>query len=551
MNQVDGHLGDERDFGGDARIDDETAREILPVFRNAKKHAPPSKSQKARRQVLERVSGWRARYDEWKLSLETRLQRLDLAPDLAENIGSRRWFRGLGTMLALGAVALAFWPSLTPLEARPAMPQSEEIRDEFRSQMITPLALGGDSGRRMGPTADVIPLESAPERPQITRMATLAPGDSFASMLRRAGVSARDIGEVSALIGNAMPLTDIEPGTQIDLTLGRRPDTDAPRPLDALKFRARFDLELAIAREGEALSLARNVIRVDDTPLRIRGKVGSGLYRSMRNAGVPASAVQDYLRTVDDHINLDREVRSSDEFDIVIAYRRAATGERQAGQLLYAGIDRGGEPKTQLMRWGSEGRFYEATGVGEQRNGLVAPVPGPISSRFGMRRHPILGYRRMHAGLDFRARHGTPIVAVTDGRVVGAGRMGGCGIAVRLDHGSGLQTRYCHMSRMAVSRGQSVRRGQVIGYVGSTGLSTGPHLHYEMYRRGRAINPASVDFVTRAVLSGTELIDFRRRLLQLREIEPGAALEDLEKLPTEIEEPQREIDRIAMAERAN
>ncbi|WP_299195736.1 M23 family metallopeptidase [uncultured Erythrobacter sp.] len=543
----------------DHRVDAETARELAPYFQNSKKYAPPSKQAQVKRQVLARVRGWGERYDEWKLSASAWLEGLDLAPDLAENIGSRRWFRGLGTMVALAALALAFWPNLTPLEARSAMPEGEEIRDEFRSQMIMPLALGGDSGRRMGPTEDVIPLASAPERPQIERLATLAPGDSFASMLRRAGVSARDIGEVSALIGGAMPLSEIEPGTQIDLVLGRRPDSDSPRPLDALKFRARFDLELEIGRQnadaetgqGGVLSLARNVIRVDDTPLRVRGNVGSSLYRSMRAAGVPASAVQDYLRVLDDQIDMDREVRSSDEFDIIIAYRRAATGERQAGKLLYAGIDRAGEPRTQLMRWGSNDRFFEASGVGEQRRGLVAPVPGPISSRYGMRRHPILGYRRMHSGMDFRARHGTPIVAVTDGRVTSAGRAGGCGIAVRLDHGGGLQTRYCHMSRMAVRRGQDVRRGQVIGYVGSTGLSTGPHLHYEMYRSGRAINPASVDFVTRSVLSGTELLDFRRQLLQLREIEPGAALEDLEPLPSETEEPLREIEKIDIARRSN
>lgn len=157
----------------------------------------------------------------------------------------------------------------------------------------------------------------------------------------------------------------------------------------------------------------------------------------------------------------------------------------------------------------------------------------------------------MHSGMDFRARHGTPIVAVTDGRVSSAGRAGGCGIAVRLDHGGGLSTRYCHMSRMAVRSGQEVRRGQVIGYVGSTGLSTGPHLHYEMYRNGRAINPASVDFVTRAVLSGTELIDFQRKLIELREIEPGAALEDLEPLPSEVKEPEREIEKIDLARRIN
>ena len=534
-------------------MDQATAREFAPYLANSMKSAPPRGTRKVKRQVLARVHGWSARYDEWKLAIGERLEKLDLAPDLAENIGSRRWFRGLATMVALGAVAVAFWPSLTPLQARSAIPEGDDIRDEFRSQMIMPLALGADSGRRMGPTAAVTPLESAPERPQIELVATLAKGDSFSTMLRRAGVSATDIGRVSALIGDAMPLSEIEQGTKMDITLGRRDAESESRPLDALAFRARFDLELKIVRAGGdletgepgTLSLTRNVIRVDDTPLRVRGRVGSSLYRSMRAAGVPASAAQDYLQALDDHIELEREVRSTDEFDIIIAYRRAATGERQAGNLLYAGIDREGEPKTQLMRWGDDGRFYEASGVGEQRRGLVAPVPGPISSRFGMRRHPILGIRRMHAGLDFRASYGTPIVAVTDGTVTSAGRAGGCGITVRLRHGGGLDTRYCHMSRMAVRRGQQVKRGQVIGYVGSTGLSTGPHLHYEMYRNGRAINPAGVDYVTRAVLSGTELLDFRRQLIDLREVEPGAALEDLEPLPSEVEEPVREIEKIA------
>lgn len=547
-------LDQARDMTEDDRATPEAlhAGAIAPYFKNASRAAPPTKQQVYKRRALTRVRNFGDRYDEWKLKAGGWFDRIDLAPDLAENIGSRRWFRGVGTMLGLGAIALAFWPNMTPLEARPAMPEGEEIRDEFRSQMIMPLALGADSGRRMGPTENVIPLANAPERPQIELVATLAEGDSFATMLRRAGVSRGDISRVSALVGDAMPISDIKPGTKIDIVLGRRAAPGAPRPLDALGFRARFDLELEIARQGAegegALTLERNVIRVDDTPLRLRGTVGPSLYRSMRSAGVPASAAQDYLRKLDDHLDLDREVRSTDQFDIIIAYRRAATGDRQAGQLLYAGVDRGGKPRTQLMRWGKEGRFFEASGVGEQRRGLMAPVPGPISSSYGMRRHPILGYRRMHSGMDFRARSGTPIVAVTDGRVVSAGRAGGCGIAVKLSHGNGLQTRYCHMSRMAVRGGQNVKRGQVIGYVGSTGLSTGPHLHYEMYRGGRAINPASVSYVTRSELSGTELLDFRQQLIKLREIEPGAALIDLEPLKTEIEEPLREIEKIDNAQ---
>jgi murein DD-endopeptidase MepM/ murein hydrolase activator NlpD len=494
--------------------------------------------------VLPRVRNWRESYDEWRLGVEHRLAGYDLAPDLAENIGSRKWFRGLGTMLGLGALALAAWPDLAPLEARPPITFDQTVRDEFRSQMITPLALGADSGRRSSATDQVIPLARAPERPQIDLVATLASGDSFRSTLRRAGLSATDINQVANLVSGAMPLNEILPGTQVDITLGRRSEPGVPRPLTDLTFRARFDLELAITRDGDNLGLSRNAIRVDETPLRLRGRVGGSLYRSMRAAGAPASAVQAYLRALDNQISVDREVRASDEFDMIISYRRAATGERQAGQLMFAGLSRGGESKAQLMRWGSDGQFYEASGVGEQRHGLVAPVPGPISSRFGMRRHPILGYRRMHAGMDFRAAHGTPIVAVTDGRVTSAGRAGGCGLAVKLSHSGGMDTRYCHMSRMAVSRGQRVKRGQVIGYVGSTGLSTGPHLHYEVYRNGKAINPASVKFVTRAQLKGRELEQFRETLRKLKTVEPGAALQDLKPLGSEVEAPKREIEKV-------
>ena len=502
-----------------------------------------------RHRIIQRASGLREKYDHWRFDLGERLDKIDLAPDLAEQIGSKRWFRGLATLAGLTATALSFWPSFGPLDAAPATAMDLSAREEFRSHAIMPLALGSDTGSRMGASALVEELPAAPERPQIQLVATLAQGDSFTRMLGRAGVGSQDADRVTDLIARAIPLDEIESGTQLDITLGRRPAPGQTRPLEAIEFRARFDLALGIERGSDGnLALLRKPIRVDDTPLRIRGTVGSSLYRSARAAGAPASAVQQYLKAVGDHSEFDRAVRSTDTFDMIVSYRRAATGERQAGQLLYAGIERGGEAKTQLMRWGKEGRFFEASGVGEQRSGLLAPVNGAIGSSFGMRRHPILGYRRMHSGLDYRAGHGTPIRAVTDGQVTGAGRMGGCGIAVRLAHAGGLQTRYCHMSRMAVNRGQSVRRGQVIGYVGSTGLSTGPHLHYEMYRNGRAINPASVNYVTRAQLSGEELGRFRSTLAQLKTVEAGAALIDLAPKPEEREEPVREIDKLAIGQ---
>lgn len=480
-----------------------------------------------------------------KRRIETRCNTIDLAPDLAQDIGSRRWFRGLGTLLGLGIVAFSFWPDMTAVEAATSMPVDAEIRDEFRSQMILPLALGADSGRHMGASLKVMPLRTAPERPEIQLVATLGRGDSFSRMLQRAGVGQGDAVNVASLVGHVMPIGDVEAGTQFDITLGKREAGDEPRPLDRLEFRARFDLDLVVERHDDRLTLERRAIAVDTTPLRIKGRVGSGLYRSARAAGAPLNAIRDYLNAIDEHVSLESDITAGDEFDIIIAYKRSAKGERQAGELLYAGLESGGKPRLQLLRWGKSNQFFEASGVGRQSTTIHSPVSGRMTSRFGMRRHPILGYRRMHSGVDFAARYGTPIFAVSNGVVSYSGRHGGHGKYVRIEHGGGLGSGYAHMSRISVSSGTRITAGQVIGYVGSTGLSTGPHLHFEVYRGGRKVDPLSVKFLSRPQIDGAELSAFKQRLSGLRSIPVGAALSDIAPDDSAAEQPSREIDRIA------
>lgn len=455
---------------------------------------------------------------------ELRLARFDWTPDLAEDIGSGRWFRGLGTLFGLSALALAFLPDLSAIAATPAMPVDASARDEFRSQTIQPLALGGDTGHRMGPTDRVSPLASAPERAIIQLTATFGQGDSFERMLQRAGVSAGDAARVRSLVAGSVDPATLAPGTQVDITLGRRPAADLPRPLDELSFRARFDLELAVRRSGGALVVMPRPITVSTTPLRIRGTIGAGLYRSARAAGAPIEAIQQYLQVLDQHLSLDTAIEPGDTFDIIVGFKRAATGESQVGELLFAGVERGGKPKAQLLRWGGDGQFFEASGMGAQRSGLIMPVVGRITSNFGARRHPILGYTRMHGGVDFGAPQGAPIYAVGDATVSFAGWGGGHGNHVKLDHGGGFGTGYSHMSRIAVSPGTRVRAGQVIGYVGSTGLSTGPHLHYELYKNGQKVNPMSVRFTVSNQVDAKELAAFRARMAALKAVAPGAAL---------------------------
>jgi murein DD-endopeptidase MepM/ murein hydrolase activator NlpD len=472
------------------------------------------------------------------LGWRDRLAQLDLVPDLGNNIGSAEWWRGLATLTLLCGAAIATFPGIQPLAVGGTPALDARDFNEARAQMIVPLALGGDTGRHMAATDAVRPLTQTPERPQIELTATLGNGDSFARLLERSGVGSGEAQALANQVATAVPLADIAPGTRIDLILGRRAARTMPRPVDALAMRARFDLRIEMEREGDRLVMRRIPIAVDNTPLRIRGRVGDSLYRSARAAGAPATAIQSYLRVIGRQISVGSDIRASDEFDIIVDYRRAETGESETGKLLYAGLIRGGKPKLSMLEWTVDGRtqWYEASGVGEQRGGMARPTNGRITSTFGMRRHPILGYRRMHSGIDFGGGYGAPIYAVTDGVVSMAGRNGGYGNFVRLNHGNGLGTGYGHMSRIAVRAGQRVTRGQVIGYIGSTGLSTGPHLHYELYRNGRAVNPSSVTFVTRALLEGKALADFRARIRQLTAVAPGAALTPI--APKQIEGPK-------------
>lgn len=450
---------------------------------------------------------------------------LDLVVDLGQRIGSLEWFRGLLTCTALCYAAWSFAPDLGPIAGATPAPYPDAQFEEARALAIAPLAYGGDTGRRMAPTDAVQPLTDIPERPVVDLRATLGRGDGFARVLERAGVGRAEADQIATMIGAVVPVTDLRPGTVMDLTLGRRPNRMVARPLDKLAFRARFDLRVELNRVDGTLVLTQIPIAVDNTPLRIQGRAGASLYRSARAAGVPARAIESYLRVLSSQINVPGDIGSSDRFDIIIAHRRAATGETEIGQLLYAGLDRASGRDLQMMQWTSEGRaqWFEASGVGRQRGGIQQPVPGRITSNYGLRMHPILGYARMHRGLDFRASYGTPILAAMDGTVARAGWAGGYGKQVRLNHSGGLATSYSHMSRFAVSPGARVRQGQVIGYVGSTGLSTGPHLHYEMYRGGQTINPRSVRFTERAQLSGADLANFRGRLRSLLATPLGAA----------------------------
>lgn len=456
---------------------------------------------------------------------------IDLVVDLAEEPLSRRWWRGAATLSLLCATIAFIAPA--PFEALPAAP-TERVgsaeAEQYSEIAISPLESGAETGGRMAANALVQPLSEAPDRPFIELFARLGSGDSIAQMLNRSGVSYAEAGEAARLIATAVP-GGVAPGTSFSIKLGRRSPSGV-RPIERIALRAGLDLNITLTTAAEGLQLNTTRIAVDNRPLRIRGRVGDGLYWALRASGVSPQAAGEYLRAIGAQIDVGGGgVGPDDSFDLIVANRRAATGESQEGPLLYAAIKRVAGPDIQLMKWSIGGRtdWVNANGAGRQAEAMSWPVAGRITSGFGLRVHPILRFARFHRGIDFGAGYGAPIVATADGQVTGAGWAGGYGRQVRLAHGSGIVTTYSHMSRAIVEPGSLVRQGQLIGYVGSSGLSTGPHLHYEVYRNGTPVNPLGVKFASRALLEGVELERFKARLAQLMAIgtqaparQPGA-----------------------------
>lgn len=443
--------------------------------------------------------------------------RLDWTPDLGARIGGRDWWRGVVTLAALVAAAWSLHPDVArPLPGGVPAPLSGAAWEEARTQAIAPLALGAASGRRMAATALVRPLAETPERPALELTATFGAGDRFEALLSRAGVGRADAKAAAALVARAVPPDDLDAGTRITLMLGRRADRRAPRPLERVAFRARFDLNLAVARQGAGLVLDRQPIAIDRTPLRIQGLVGASLYRSARAAGASPQLVEAYLKAMATRLSVARDIASADTFDLVAEQQRAATGEVRVGALQYAGLDQG-RRKVELVRWdGGEGTGWLGPDGSYERRGFFGmPVDGRVTSSFGLRMHPLLGAFRMHKGIDIGAPRGAPIYAAMDGVVAFAGRNAGYGNFVRLNHPGHIESAYGHMSRIAVSPGMRVARGQVIGFVGSTGLSTGPHLHWEVMRRGVAVDPRSVSMSRIVSLSGGAMRAFRAKFAGL------------------------------------
>ena len=437
-----------------------------------------------------------------------------LLVDLGEGLFTRQWWRGAATLAALVLWALMLGPGFEPLPAGTPAAPATAVQEQWDAVGVASSADGSRSGWRMAAGPKVEPIAQAPERAFIELFVTVG-RDGLARSLVRGGAAPGDAVQAEKLM--RADGARIVPGTIASITLGRK-GAGGQRPVESVSLRAALDMRLSVVRAEAGLTLTRMPVPVDRTPVRIRGRAGDGLYWALRAAGASSQSAASYLKALATQIDVG-EIAPDDRFDLILANRRSADGESRVGPLLYAGLDRNGGASLQLVAWTVGGKASwinaAATAQAPATNAMIWPVNARITSGFGLRVHPILRFARMHNGLDFGAGWGTPIHAAADGQVIKAGWAGGYGRQVRIAHGDGMATSYSHMSRMAVDPGAYVRQGQLIGYVGSSGLSTGPHLHYEVLRDGRAVNPMSVRFASGPVADPAVMDAVKARLQAL------------------------------------
>ncbi len=339
-------------------------------------------------------------------------------------------------------------------------------------------------------------------------------GETFEQAVRRTGIAPEEASAVAATLSSAMDMSAIRAGLRFETAIAKpRGGRGDPR-LIGLTLRTGPASQVTVSRTFDgALRLRALEEKVTDEIVVLKGKVEGSLSASAQREGVPASVRRKAGQLFSHKFDMDRDIRASDEFTYV--YGRTVTENgRVIGTdgLLYAELK--GVAFYRFQPAGAkEAQYFDATGKNTRSAFMRTPLErfSRISSNFGFRRHPIAGYRKMHQGIDFAAGTGTPVVAPADGVVVEARRWGGYGNWLRIRHSNGLETGYGHLSRYAsgMRAGQRVRQGQVVAYVGSTGASTGPHLHYEFWRGGQRINPAGVRTTEGTVLAGADLAAFR------------------------------------------
>lgn len=365
----------------------------------------------------------------------------------------------------------------------------------------------------------------------VDKVDSLGVGETLSALLARSGVAGDDLRAV-LVAAPALDPRRLRPGTKI--TISSLPDSAPARIVVQLAQ----DRLVRLTKSDSGWRGAEETLEWTVDTMVVHGQIRSNLYDAFdEDAGhLPRGVRSELAWSVADvfeyRLDMSRDLHEGDQFTVLVEREQIPTGAMRVGNVIGVEYVTGGHRVQAIRHVASRdgrARYFDQDGKSMQSMFLRAPVQfRRISSVFGMRRHPILGIRRKHAGTDYSAASGTPVRSIGDGVVIRAGRMGGYGNVIDVRHTNGFVSRYAHLRGFAkgVRRGSRVAIAQTIGYVGTTGLSTAPHLHFEVLVRGAQQNPRKVlESRAGAPLPSAEREQFERtKALVLAQMESGRAL---------------------------
>lgn len=349
------------------------------------------------------------------------------------------------------------------------------------------------------------------------RKLTVGDGDTLMAMLTNAGASQRDAYAAITEMSKLFKPRYLMPGHEITLTLRPSPAPDSPASLVSMKLVESVERDVLVSEAGDGTE--GYVAEAIDHPLTLEvaaaeSVIENSLFLAGESVGVPPGVLADLIQIYSFDVDFQRDIRTGDGFTVMYEQYLDENGTLvRSGNILRASMTLSGKEKILYRFETAKGTidYFDPEGKSVRRTLMRTPINGArLSSSYGNRKHPILGYTKLHTGTDFAAPRGTPIYAAGNGTVNYAGRKGGYGNYVRIRHNGTFQTAYAHMSGIArgVRKGKRVNQGQVIGYVGTTGRSTGNHLHYEVIRNGKFINSRRMRLPSGKALKGADLAAF-------------------------------------------
>lgn len=371
-------------------------------------------------------------------------------------------------------------------------------------------------------TAFVLSASAQAALPAITveRTVELRSGETLSQALNRAGISAREAHNFIQPLRKHVNMARFQPGQKIEISYTE----SAPRQvgeISSISFHTRNGTKTATAsREGEKITAALKTRPLSKIKSVAVGRINGSLYMSAKRAGLPASLVPSFANIFAYEMDFTRDIQPGDTFKVVFEEIQDENGEfLRTGSILAAELNSKKITRT-AFRFAQNGiaEYYDAKGSPKKKLLMRTPIEfARISSHFNPRRkHPVLGYTRAHKGTDFAAPTGTPIKASGSGVIERANRYGSFGNYIKIRHNGTYKTAYAHLHRFArgIRAGKRVKQGQIIGYVGTTGRSTGPHLHYEVHKHGRAINAMSAKIPAGNPLPKRQQIPFKRMVAE-------------------------------------